>query len=392
MSRLLGLLGLDLSKLLLAAALVGLGTSLGVEHVVPPAEARGVVANELLVVHVVVVGAGPDGEEVAQAPGEVEAAVGVDSLEEAEDDPDVHGQEVQVTGDAEVGNGRSDDTDAEEHGLNGRGILGSEAEGSRVGVVHLVDGLVQGAVVQSAMEPVVPGVLHDEEDGDLVGHLVDGREGDAVLDAHVGGNGVEEPNLGELGGEVTDEDNSGAIPLLLERRHLLVLDLELLEVGDLVHDHEGQASAEVDDLVHDEADDASREGVVLHVQVPRGPEALGVRELNIVLGDLFEHVEVGLGLVEGTRRGVAIGKRNKSARWNLVSCVWRVGELLHLKKGTEQQLSVRGPNCVKSRKGGGEAFSSTYTNSMVGCARQITLRIFANTGPRGELVEDYRDG
>lgn len=88
---LLSLLGADLSQLSLATLLAGLNTSLSVKDVVPPSEARGVVANELLVVEIVVVGTGPEGEELAQAPGEVIPAVGVDSLEEAEDDPGVHG-------------------------------------------------------------------------------------------------------------------------------------------------------------------------------------------------------------------------------------------------------------------------------------------------------------
>ena len=97
---------------------------------------------------------------------------------------------------------------------------------------------------------------------------------------------MEEPDLGELGSKVADEDNGGAVPLFLKRRHLLGLDLVLVEEGDLVHDHEGNAAAEVDEFVHDEAHDAGRERVVLHVKVPslisrqlasctsRGPSAL----------------------------------------------------------------------------------------------------------------------
>ena len=49
-----------------------------------------------LVVVVVVVGAGPEGEPVAERPREVVARVGVDGLEEAERDPDVDGEDVQV--------------------------------------------------------------------------------------------------------------------------------------------------------------------------------------------------------------------------------------------------------------------------------------------------------
>lgn len=71
LDTLLGLPGLDGCQSLLTAPLVGLLASLSVQAIVPPAEAGGVVANELLVVHVVVLRAGPEGEKVAQAPREV---------------------------------------------------------------------------------------------------------------------------------------------------------------------------------------------------------------------------------------------------------------------------------------------------------------------------------
>lgn len=264
-SRLLGLAGLHL---LFEPALGGLGSGLGVQAVVPPAEAGGVVADELLVVNIVVVGASPERQEVTQAPGEVVAAVGIDSLEEAEGDPDVHGDHVEITGDLKQDDWATDDAEAEEHGLDGGGVLSSETERSRVCVVHLVDVLVKRAVVKRAVEPVVPGVLHSEDDGDLPSHLPERREGNAMLDAEVGGDGVEEPDLGELGGEVADEDDEGTIPLLLEGGHLLGLKLVLLEVGDVVGDHEGDAAAEIDGFVKNEAHDASREDIVLHVKVP----------------------------------------------------------------------------------------------------------------------------
>jgi hypothetical protein len=141
-STLLLLLRLDSSELLLAAALVSVGTGLGIQAVVPPGEAGGVVANELLVVKIVVVGAGPDGQEVAQTPGEVVAAVRVDGLEETKDNPDVHGDKVELTGNGEDDKRASNDTDAEESGLDGRSVLSGQTERSRVGVVHLVNGLV----------------------------------------------------------------------------------------------------------------------------------------------------------------------------------------------------------------------------------------------------------
>lgn len=211
--RLLSLLGTDLSQLPLATLLAGLGTSLSIEDVVPPSEARGVVANELLVVKIVVVGTGPEWEELAQAPGEVVAAVGVDSLEEAEEDPGVHRQEVEVVGEGDPNNRAADNTETEKHHLDRGGVLSGETEGGAVGVVHLVDGPVEGSVVQRAVEPVVPGVLHDEKDADLHGHLPEGRKGNAILKTKVDSDGMEEPDLGELDGAVLEEDEGGAFPL-----------------------------------------------------------------------------------------------------------------------------------------------------------------------------------
>lgn len=216
--RLLSLLGPDGSQLLLPAGLARSLAGLGVQEVVPPAEAGGVVANELLVVHIVVVGAGPDGQEVSQTPGEVVARVGVDGLEQTQDDPHVHGEQVEVTGEGDPEDWAADGADGEEHDLNRGGVLGGEAEGRGVGVVQLVDVLVERAVVQGTVEPVVPSVLHDEEDCDLVGHLEDAGERDAVVHAEVGSNWVEEPDLGELDGDVGQEDQGGAVELLLPCR------------------------------------------------------------------------------------------------------------------------------------------------------------------------------
>ena len=214
-THLLGLLGLDSRELLLTASLGGNITSLGVEAVIPPAEAGGIVANEALVVHVVVVGTSPERQDVAQAEGEIVAGVGIDGLEETEDDPDIHGGEMEVLGEGDPENRGSYGTDTEKHDLNRGGVLGGETKGRAVGVVNLVDSLVERAVVKRAVEPVVPGILHDEEDADVEGHLPERREGHAIVEAEVGGDGVEEPDLGELDGAVTEENEAGALELFL---------------------------------------------------------------------------------------------------------------------------------------------------------------------------------
>ena len=89
-------------------------------------------------------------------------------------------------------------------------------------MVDLVDVLVQRTPVHGAVHPVVPGVLKDEEDCDLVGHGPDGWEGDGSLETTVLRHGVEEPDLREFDGEVRDEDELCALPLLSCGRDLLL--------------------------------------------------------------------------------------------------------------------------------------------------------------------------
>lgn len=87
-----------------------------------------------------------------------------------------------------------------------------------------------------------------------------------------------------------------------------MLNLVLAEIGDAVDDDPGKRAAEVDGFVHHKGHDASGEDVVLHVCVPGHPEALGVVEGDIGLGDGVEGIPVGIGQV-------APGKaREKSGR------------------------------------------------------------------------------
>ena len=66
----------------------------------------------------------------------------VDGLEEAQHDPAVHGQDVQIFRDAAPDDRRADCAGTEQHYFDRRGILGCEPERGRVLVVDLVDGLV----------------------------------------------------------------------------------------------------------------------------------------------------------------------------------------------------------------------------------------------------------
>ena len=147
-------------------------------------------------VNIVVLGASPEGKEVVERPWELVPRVCVDGLEEAEDDPDVHGQDVEILGDGAPHDGNANGTETQAHDFNGRRVLGGETEGSRVLVVNLVHGLVKRTPVEGAVHPVVPCIFKDEEDCDLIGHLVNGRERNASAEAEELGHGVEKPGEG----------------------------------------------------------------------------------------------------------------------------------------------------------------------------------------------------
>lgn len=96
---------------------------------VPPAEARREVVRERHVVEVVVLCAGPEGKDVVQRPGEVVPTVRVDGLEEAQHNPEVDCDDVQVTHEVAVEEGSEDGASAKDEDLSGMRVLGGEAKG-----------------------------------------------------------------------------------------------------------------------------------------------------------------------------------------------------------------------------------------------------------------------
>ncbi len=120
--------------------------------------------------NIMMFGPGPKGQEMMQTPRKLVPAMRIDGLEQAQDNPRVHGEDVQVARDGTPQDGRAYGAEAEDHDFDRRGVFGGEAEGRGVLVVDLVDVFVQRTPVQGAVRPVVPGVFQHEEDGDLVGH------------------------------------------------------------------------------------------------------------------------------------------------------------------------------------------------------------------------------
>lgn len=153
-----------------------------------------------------VLGTSPEGKEVVQTPGELVTAVRIDGLEQAQHNPEVHGQNMQITSNSTPKDGGSDCAETQNHNFNGRSVFGSEAKRSRILVMDLVDVLVEEAEVHRAMSPIVPSILEHEEDRNLESHLVDARERHRGAEAKKLAHGVEEPDLRELDCEVREED------------------------------------------------------------------------------------------------------------------------------------------------------------------------------------------
>lgn len=116
---------------------------------------------------IVVISTGPEGEDMLERPREVVSAVSIDGLEETKDDPDVHGEYVEVTSAKDVENRASDRPSTENEDFGWMGVLSSKAEGSRIFVVNFMDVLVHGTPMEELMgcrtrecEPLFP---HEEK-------------------------------------------------------------------------------------------------------------------------------------------------------------------------------------------------------------------------------------
>jgi len=244
-------------------------------NVVAPAEGSREIVHKGHVVEIVVIGTGPEREDVLERPREIVSAVSVDGLEETEGDPDVHGEDVEVASAEDVENRTSDRCSTKDEDFSWMGVLSGEAEGSRVFVVNLVDVFVHGTPVEELMTEEVAHVFVDEEKRDLKGYILPSRE------RHLPGahsetlsNWVKQPNQGELDGKVGKEDTLCAFPLILGRRDLVWLELPPTKVRNGVDDDPRDATSEVDNLMEEETSKASSEDWVTEQKVPVNPLSL----------------------------------------------------------------------------------------------------------------------
>lgn len=157
---------------------------------------------------------------------------------------------------------------------------------------------------------------------------------------------------------MTQEHEFGAIPLFLQGRDLVVLNLVAFENTEGVDEDPRQGSTEVDQFVHRKGHDTRGENIVLHPGIPSHPELLGNIEVGVELGDFLILAPVGVGQHRGvpvhTQRSV--GNARKSRRGARVHCVslerlWRGREREKRKKikkdGVKRAPGSRGSVEVK---------------------------------------------
>ena len=154
--------------------------------------------------HVVKVGTGPVWEEVVQTPWHLVARMCVNSLEQSEHDPRIHGEDMKVASDRTIQKRRAYCTGAEQHDFDWRSILCGHAKWCRILVMDLVDILVHWTPVQETVVPVMPGIFKDEEDQYLADHLPYRWERYGRREAAEVCHRMEEPYLRKLDGEVAE--------------------------------------------------------------------------------------------------------------------------------------------------------------------------------------------
>ena len=92
---------------------------------IPPPETTAVVAQKLLVMYIMMISTCPEGQHMMQRPWELVPRVRINSLEQPQNDPDVHCQNMQIFCDRREDDRYADRPKRQNHNLNRARILRS---------------------------------------------------------------------------------------------------------------------------------------------------------------------------------------------------------------------------------------------------------------------------
>lgn len=256
----------------------------------------------------------PEGKKLVQRPGEVVARVRVDRLEQPQRNPHAQREKVQVTRVQHVQDGHSNGTEPESHGLHRVRILRRQTKRRRIPVVLLVNVLVEHAVVQETMHPVVPHVLEEEEQRNLPGNGFPRRKWHLRRNAQFFTQRVERPDGDRLDEKVRQHNALQAVPLLLRARDLCRLNLVSAEIRNLVDDEPGETPSKVHGFVQHEEHDPGGQHVIGHVRIPRCPVLLDRTQLRLQELYIVHRAEIGPITHEAAQSGIC---KNSRHSWDL---------------------------------------------------------------------------
>mmetsp|Transcript_122168 Transcript_122168/g.390736 ORF Transcript_122168/g.390736 Transcript_122168/m.390736 type:complete len:454 (-) Transcript_122168:391-1752(-) len=205
------------------------------EEAVPPQERRCIVAVEELVMPVVLSSAAVAWNQMQQVEREVVARMGVISHEQAHVQPGPH--ERQVVGEKHA---RKEEAEAQDDRLDRVLVLRIRREWRLVGVVDLVNVLVDTPVVQSSVAEVDPSIVNDQREGETPSHVPKSWHGlEGVWNRKVLNEEILPSNERQLHEQLRGKDvDKDVVPLPHRRRSFVRLDLEALQLRRVLN-HDG---------------------------------------------------------------------------------------------------------------------------------------------------------
>lgn len=158
---------------------------------------------------------------------------------------------------------RTNGTKTSDGNFNGMSVFGSQTKRSGVLVMLLVNVLVERSNVQSTMEPVMPGVFHEEKGGNLDQKVLQGWEVCGNVDIEIVANGLEGKDGNSFDNNMRYDDIEDTFQLF-SLSYRFVLNLVFTQQVGGVQNVPRKASAKVNEFVNKKEEQASGKEVIIH--------------------------------------------------------------------------------------------------------------------------------